>query len=98
MLLLRRAWPDDPRRADYQVFDGAMAIGRMYETTVPGGRQWLWTVYGLAIKDESVPGGLADSRGDAMAAFKAAWERCEPRDVGEQCADVARGIGNAPTT
>jgi hypothetical protein len=82
-LVLRRiTWPPDNKtsdKPDYQVFDGETAVGRMYERDVPGGIKWRWSVYGLAIRGADVPGGLAESRDDAMAAFKAAWDKAGKR-------------------
>jgi hypothetical protein len=61
------------------VFDGETAVGRMYERDLPGGIKWRWSVYGLAIQGADVPGGLAESRDDAMAAFEAAWDKAGKR-------------------
>jgi hypothetical protein len=51
----------------------------MYLTRNSMGDQWMWTVYGIAIRggmiDGDVPHGLEDTREQAMSKFKAAWER-----------------------
>jgi hypothetical protein len=73
---LRYTWPDEDRPNDFQVWEGSVAIGRMYEIDTPIGIQWRWSVSGLVVKDFP-PAGAADSRGAAQAAFKAAWAGCE---------------------
>ena len=82
-LVLRRIkWPPDGRpsdKPDFEVFDGEKAIGRIYEKIVPGGVAWFWSIYGLAIRGEKVPGGLAVSLDDAMAEFKDAWQMADKR-------------------
>jgi hypothetical protein len=82
-LVLRRIkWPPDGKpsdRPDYQVFVGETAVGRIYETTVPSGTKWRWSVYGLAIWGAHVPGGMADTLEDAQAQFRAAWDVTEKR-------------------
>ena len=86
-LKLRRiVWDDgstsrDPE--DYEVIDErGERIGRMYRTiAVGGGHAWQWTVYGIATYDKP-PAGLEQTREKAMAAFKAAWKKCRPRERG----------------
>ena len=76
-LLLRRAslsrqggsWSDD----DFDVFEDARVIGRIYRV-VGKSERWFWGIDyflagGRAIYDH------ADSREAAMVAFKAAWEQ-----------------------
>lgn len=62
-----------PRRKDYTIYhvddDGAeRAVGRMYEGVWTGQERWLWAMEGFGSR-------LADTREEAMAAFKAEWER-----------------------
>jgi hypothetical protein len=77
-LVVRRiTWPPDNKPSDepdFQVFDGATAVGRIYKTTVPGGTKWRWSVYGLAIRSGDVPRGWADSFEAAKAQFRGAWK------------------------
>ena len=76
-LLLRRAslsrqggsWSED----DFDVFEGARVIGRIYRV-VGTSERWFWGIDyflagGRAIYDH------ASSREAAMTAFRAAWER-----------------------
>ena len=89
MISLRRTWPDDPERADYQVLDErGTAIGRMYAAGVPGGgERWLWTVYGIAVRNLP-PAGMTDTREEAMVAFREAWSQCEP-----DAREIAKAMG-----
>jgi hypothetical protein len=75
-LLLRRNEFATGRRADYDVIeqlahDGKRierVIGRIYDQAGAGQHQWLWAIEGFGSR-------LADTSEEAMAAFKAAWER-----------------------
>ena len=84
-LRLRRIRWDDGKpsigREDFEVIDQrGEKIGRVYRTdAVGGGYAWRWTVYGIAVWN-SPPAGLESTREQAMAEFKAAWSRCEPRN------------------
>jgi hypothetical protein len=87
MLKLRRIIWDNGLpsigRDDYEVIDErGEKIGRMYRmNAVAGGEAWNWTVYGIAVSN-SPPAGREPTREQAMAAFKAAWVTCEPRERG----------------
>jgi hypothetical protein len=81
-LLLRRiVWPDGSSTPDdYEVIDErGEKIGRMYLTHRRGDTAWTWTVYSLAVHGKP-PAGMAPTREAAMAAFKAAWATCQPRE------------------
>ena len=79
-LLLRRAfvyrsghWVDD----DYNVYDGERIVGRIFraEAGHPAETPWMWTIL---FHERRAPGphqGFAVNQEDAMAAFKASWER-----------------------
>jgi hypothetical protein len=58
-------WPYRPSKGQ----DHGIPLVRAEHTPliVPGGIKWRWTLYGLAIRGESVPGGFADSLEDAQA-------------------------------
>ncbi len=79
MLILKRAakhrpggpWHDD----DYDVFDGERHVGRILRhPQAPEGRPWFWTITARAPQYPQ-DRGYAASREQAMAEFKAAWER-----------------------
>ena len=79
MLTLKRAskfrsdgqWSDD----DYDVFDGDRHIGRiMLDAAAPEGQPWFWTIT-ARVPQYPHDRGYAATREEAMAAFKAAWER-----------------------
>ena len=87
-LKLRRIIWDDGKpsrdREDFDVIDERdERIGRMYRTEAVGGdgQVWRWTVYGMAVRNIP-PAGMEPTREKAMAAFKAAWARCQPRERG----------------
>jgi hypothetical protein len=87
ILKLRRIiWEDGHTsidREDFDVIDDrGERIGRMYRTiAIGGGHAWKWSVYGMATYDKP-PDGLEPTREKAMAAFKAAWKKCKPRERG----------------
>ena len=79
MLILKRAsksrpsgqWSDD----DYDVFDGEQHIGRiMWTHAAPADHRWFWTIT-VRVPQSAYDRGYAASREEAMAAFKARWER-----------------------
>jgi len=71
-LVLRRiVRSDGHRRADdYNVIHEDQTVGRIYRKTSTTKESWVWTRTG-----ECVPtGGHPDGLGEAIAAFRAAWE------------------------
>ena len=79
-LLLRRAfvyrsghWVDD----DYNVYDGERIVGRIFraEAGHPAETPWMWTILFHERRPPGPHQGFAVSREEAMAAFKASWER-----------------------
>ena len=66
------SWPDDA----YDVWDGdAKAVGCIFRATVtPTGRPWFWTITERGAQ-QPTQRGYAATREQAMADFKAAWER-----------------------
>lgn len=73
-LLLRRNEFATPRRADYDVVERSAAdgseriIGRIYDHAGAAQDKWLWAM-------ENFGSRLADTREEAMAAFKAQWAK-----------------------
>jgi hypothetical protein len=65
-------WADD----DYDVWDGnAKVVGRIVLATVtPAGRPWFWTIT-ERVAQQPTQRGYAATREEALADFKAAWER-----------------------
>ena len=79
MLILKRAskshpsgtWPDD----DYDVFDGGQNIGRiMWTHAASRDTPWFWSIT-ARLPQHPHDRGNAATREQAMADFKAAWQR-----------------------
>lgn len=76
MLTLRRAPPDNPRDERYAVMVGETYVGAI--VLAPGARDapmWTWSISAVPRLREATTSGRADSREDAMADFRAAWDR-----------------------
>ncbi len=79
LLILKRASKHRPGgpwdKDDYDVFAGEQHIGRiMLHPQEPAGRPWFWTITGR-LPQSPQDRGYAASREQAMADFKAGWER-----------------------
>jgi hypothetical protein len=60
---------------DYEVFDASRRIGRiMLHPVAPQGNPWFWTIT-VRFPQSTADRGYATTREEAMADFKAAWER-----------------------
>ena len=79
MLTLKRSsksrpsgqWSDD----DFDVFNGERHIGRIIlHPQAPEGEPWFWTIT-ARVPNTMHDRGYAESREQAMADFKVAWER-----------------------
>ena len=79
-LRLRPRWPHQSRPDDFEVLEGEEAVGRIYLMYCPDGRpRWHWSLSELAMAGaENGSGessnGMADSRDQAVATLKAAWD------------------------
>ena len=76
--LRRIIWSDGKPsmdREDYRVVHIDKGVGRIYRTTVPAGERWWWTLYGETTHDRPLPCGLTETLDEAIAAFKAAWDK-----------------------
>jgi hypothetical protein len=65
-----RAKPDD-----YNIIHEGQIVGRMYRMNSTGRELWRWTRSGIFQPSHGPNGGVADSRDEAKAAFRAAWQR-----------------------
>ena len=84
MLTLKRASKYQPSgqwdHEDFEVFDGDRCIGRIMRTKhgrlkhASTDRQWFWTII-VCVPQRVGDRGYAESQEQAMADFKAAWER-----------------------
>lgn len=75
-LTLRRAPPDNPRDERYAVMVGETYVGAII--LAPGARDaplWTWSISAFPRLREATTSGRADSREEAMADFRAAWDR-----------------------
>lgn len=83
MVLIARPinWPAGSRsaeRSDFEVFEDAVAIGRICQTPDPDNPVWFWSLYGRVAEGDP-PNGLADSLDEAQARFKASWDNLRNR-------------------
>ena len=79
-LRLRPTWPDQSRPDDFEVLEGEETVGRIHLMYYPDGRpRWHWSLSELAMagaenNSGDLSNGRADSRDQALAALKAAWD------------------------
>jgi len=63
---------------DYYVLDDGRRIGRLFlSSQAPEGRPWFWGIFPPPVGNE----GYAATREEAVAAFKAGWQRTALGDV-----------------
>ena len=61
-----------PAKRAYEVYDGDIRVGHVYQTPIPDSTEWFWTLVGK-VSDGKLPDcGLADTLDDALAQFKTA--------------------------
>ena len=68
-----------PDKGGYTVYECDKLIGQICQTPVPGSTVWFWTLCGRVAVGEPPECGLANTLEDALAEFKAAWQK-----VGQQ--------------
>ena len=84
-LRLRPTWPDQSRSDDFEVLEGEEAVGRIVLMYYADGRpRWHWFLYGVATDGwandvNDLPNGRTDSRDQAVAALKVAWDAVRNR-------------------
>ena len=64
-------------RCDYDVYDGEHRVGRIFRADVGHAEEtpWMWMIEFHRCRGAGPHQGLVASREEAMAAFKASWER-----------------------
>ena len=69
--------PADQDRADYTIYSGEWAMGRIYEQRGgPEHMRWFWSLYGVVGKPPKVhTNDHAPTLDEAKAQFEAAWRR-----------------------
>jgi hypothetical protein len=74
-LPLVRQWQDE----DYDVFADGKVVGRIYEdaTAALPELRWFWSVTAIVPATPGVTNGTAATREEAMAKFRAAWEKAQ---------------------
>lgn len=76
---------------DYQVLEDGEPVGRIRHAAEEPSRRWVWNVQ-ILVPMPPWANGIADSREEAMASFRAAFARLKG-DIGPEA--YARAIGEA---
>ena len=81
-LMLKRATASRPsgqwQDEDYDVLADGKVVGRIYEDAdigTPPELRWFWSVTAIVPATKGVTNGHAATREEAMAKFRAAWEK-----------------------
>jgi len=65
-----------PARGDYQIFEGEMLVGRIYQVPDPADTTWFWTLsHKVGEPGAGEACGLSETLEQAQHEFTAAWQK-----------------------
>jgi hypothetical protein len=68
-----RATPGNPDH--YDVLSGGRGIGRIFRSSAPQDRPWMWTITSAVVEPRLPSPGFAGTLDDAKAAFAETWRK-----------------------